>query len=163
MALSALQIHEICQAKYRYAYALDGRDWEQYRSLLADEVVVDFRGLGYRGEPRRRSAESWVAQVRALLDGFTVTQHVMSNPVVEEAGSEVSLTAYLTAHHVLDAGDPPERHYTIGGRYEDRLRHEHGRWQFSALTLHSLWTSGAAQIMTEAAARVRARNSSGTS
>jgi hypothetical protein len=160
MPLSALDIIEVCQAKYRYAYALDGRDWEGYRALLADEVLVDFRGLGYRGEPRRKQAASWVSQVRALLDGFATTQHVMTSPLVQEDGDEVTLTVYLQAHHVLDLNDPPGRHYTIGGRYEDRLRRQDGRWLFSALTLHNLWTQGDAAIMEEAAARVSAQRAS---
>lgn len=156
MPLSALDVHEVGQAKYRYAYALDTRDWNLYRSLLADEVTVDFRGLGYRGGPRRRSRDWWVGQVRALLDGFDITQHVMSSPLVEEADDGVALTVYLQAHHRLHADDPDERHYTIGGKYEDRLRRENGMWVFTALTLHTLWTLGDKTVMSEAAERARA-------
>ena len=156
MPLLASDILEVGQAKYRYAYALDTRDWELYRSLLADQVIVDFRGLGYRGEPRQRSREWWVGQVRGLLDGFDVTQHVMSSPLVEEAEDGVALTVYLQAHHRLNADDPHERHYTIGGKYQDRVRRENGSWVFTVLTLHSLWTSGDKSVMAEAAARARA-------
>jgi hypothetical protein len=155
VALTALDLLEVAQAKYRYAYALDTRDWELYRSLLADPVTVDFRGLGYRGGPRQRPAEWWVGQVRGLLDGFDVTQHVMSSLLVEETGDGAALTAYLLAHHRLKADDPDERHYTIGGKYQDRLRRDNGSWVFTALTLHTMWTLGDETVMPEAAARAR--------
>ena len=138
MPLLASDILEVGQAKYRYAYALDTRDWELYRSLLADQVIVDFRGLGYRGEPRQRSREWWVGQVRGLLDGFDVTQHVMSSPLVEEAEDGVALTVYLQAHHRLNAGPrrvpvvpPPERQRRRRtakgpGLFEEKIARESG-------------------------------------
>ncbi len=151
MTLSVADKFEVVETKYRYAQTLDAREWDGYRALLADELVIDFRGLGYRGSGSVRTADWWMTQVMGLIPGFDVTQHVMSTPVVDDLGDgEVALTMYLVASHRLHRDDPDDRTFTIGARYSDRLRREGERWVFTELVLDRLWTSGPESIMKEA-------------
>ena len=148
------QYEDVCAAKFRYARALDFRDSGAYRDVLADELDVDFSWL--RGEPRRTSAEQWVSDARALIDAFAGTQHVITNVVANPLADEVLLTSYVHATHVFQDQGVPDRVYVVGGAYKDRLRRIGNDWRFSSITMHVLWTSGDATVMSDAVRRTRA-------
>jgi len=136
---------EICETKYRYAYGIDGKDWELYRSIFEDEITLDFSS--FNGQPgATMSADAWVKSCRALFDGLDATQHQMSNPLVEVDGDRARCRMYVQAeHHLLnDQGDDT---YTLGGMYDDRLVRARGGWRIEAVTLRVLWNRGNRQIM----------------
>jgi hypothetical protein len=88
----------------RYATGIDRHDWTLYRSIFADQLTVDFSS--WSGEPAASmNADAWVAGVRATLEPFDATQHVLTNFVIEVDGIEASCTCYMAAHHHLVTGD----------------------------------------------------------
>lgn len=157
MPLSALDLLAIPQVKYRYAYSLDTKNWTQHRSVLADEVVVDFSGLGHSGPPRSMAADAWVSRVSNTIGSFGMTQHTITNPLIEQDGDEVRLTSYVVAQHAL-ADDPDQRLYELGGRYDDRLIRQDGEWRLSSISLSHLWTSGDVAVWDQAMAMAIAKN-----
>ena len=76
----------VAECVYRYATAVDTRDWAMYRSLFADEVEIDFSSYGPGLPPVTMAADDWVAGLKPLFAGLAATQHMMSNPLVELEG-----------------------------------------------------------------------------
>ena len=152
--------HEaITRTVYEYAYGLDGREWERYRRIFADEIEVDFSS--YNGRPRTSmTADEWVAGLRPLFTGLDATQHSMSNPLVDVEGDTARCRMYMQAAHFLDSWPEPE--FTIGGYYDDRLVRTGDGWRIAAVTLIVRWRRGDPDLMVEAARRGAERPGAGT-
>ena len=149
---------EACELKYTYAFGLDGRDWELYRSVLADDLVVDFRGIGYR-QVMQMTAGAWVAEVRKLMDGLDVSHHQISACLLSADNGdpdEYAMRSYVTAQHVLRTPGESDRLYQIGGWYEDQLRRIDGALRFTRITFSPAWSSGDPAVMKDAARRAQA-------
>ncbi len=143
--------HEaITRTVYEYAYGLDGREWDRYRRIFADEVDVDFSSYNGR-PPATMPADDWVAGLRPLFTGLDATQHSMSNPLVDVDGDVARCRMYMQAAHFLHSWPAPE--FTIGGYYDDRLVRTGDGWRITAVTLTVWWRRGNARIMPAAAAR----------
>lgn len=146
----------ICETLYRYAYALDNRDWAMYRSIFADEVNFDFST--YHGRPAvRMRADDLVASAAELFAGFSATQHTMSKPIVEIDGDSARCSMYIQAAHSVDP-DPEAPWFIMGGHYEDHLiRHNHG-WLLDGVCMNLRWTRGDKNVMRAAVAHSRKSN-----
>ncbi len=143
----------ICETKYRYAYGLDGKDWELYRSIFQDQITLDFSS--FNGKPAAAmSADAWVASCRVLFEGLDASQHQMTNPLVEIDGDEARCRMYVQAEHFLlnDQGDDS---FALGGHYDDRLVRTAEGWRIAAVTLRVLWSRGNRHIMQLAFERSR--------
>lgn len=136
---------EIIETKYRYAYGIDTRDWDLYRSIFLDEITMDFSS--YSGAPGlTQSADDWVAGCQLLFEGLDATQHQMSNPLVEISGAQARLRMYVQAEHFLlnsSGGDS----FALGGYYDDQLVRTDFGWKLSAVTIKVLWNRGNRHIM----------------
>jgi hypothetical protein len=80
----------------RFFRAIDTRDWNTVRGLLADEVVLDYVSL-FGGEVETVAADEVVERWRALLPGFDATQHVLG--VLAELDGTVQTN--VRGYHVL--------------------------------------------------------------
>lgn len=136
---------EIIETKYRYAYGIDLKDWELYRSIFLDEITMDFSS--YSGQPgQTQSADDWVASCKMLFEGLDATQHQMSNPMVEIDGDEARLRMYIQAEHFLLNSSGSDS-YALGGYYDDRLVRTDSGWKLSAVTINVMWNRGNRHIM----------------
>jgi 3-phenylpropionate/cinnamic acid dioxygenase small subunit len=142
----------VAECVYRYATGVDTRDWAMYRSLFADEVEIDFSSYDPGLLPVTVAADDWVAGMKPLFGGLAVTQHMMSNPLVELEGDSAQITMYVRAHHVFEPEDP-ESYYTVGGYYRNRLVRERGNWKLVRVNLNVTWRLGHPEIMEAARAR----------
>jgi hypothetical protein len=131
---------EISDVVNRYATGVDRRDWALYRSIFADEVELDFTSWS-GGEPRRLSADGWVASVRDALSGFDATEHISSNHVHTIEGETATCVSYMVALHYL-VQDEKRLMRVLGGFYTNRLRREAGAWKIHACTLTVTWQMG---------------------
>jgi hypothetical protein len=135
----------------RYATGIDRHDWTLYRSIFTDQLTVDFSS--WSGEPAASmNADAWVAGVRATLEPFDATQHVLTNFVIEVDGIEASCTCYMAAHHHLVTGDLREMH-SIGGYYVHHLRRTAAGWLIHQLQLNVTWEIGDRALFEQAALR----------
>jgi hypothetical protein len=139
---------EIISRLYEYAYGIDLRDFELYRSIFCEQVRIDFSSYEGRGGPRTTTADHWVAQVQPLFVGLDATQHTMSNPLVDVDGDRARCRMYMQAAHFLWSAPEPE--FTIGGYYDDTLLRTADGWRIDGVTLTVWWRRGDAAIMTAA-------------
>ncbi len=139
---------QVLRTVHQFAYGIDTRDWELYRSIFTDEVEFDYSS--YHGGPTTTMrADDWVEAVRPLFEGLDATQHSMTTPLVETDGDRARCRVYMQAVHMLanPAGDPE---FTIGGYYDDRLVRAPGSpngWLIEAVTLTVWWRRGNPDIM----------------
>jgi hypothetical protein len=71
----------IVERVIRYAVSVDRRDWAAFADCFTDPVYTDYSDLGSPAGTFSRA--EFVARVRAVLDGFTHTQHLSPNHLVE--------------------------------------------------------------------------------
>jgi len=143
--------NEITRRVYEYAYGIDTRDWELYRSIFTEDIRVDFES--YNGNPPSvMRADDWVSNVQVLFTGLHATQHSMSNPLVDIDGDNARCRMYMQAEHffITDQGD---NDYVLGGYYDDQLANTDTGWRIEAVTLNVLWHRGNRHIMELAVAR----------
>jgi hypothetical protein len=142
----------IARKVYEYAYGIDGRDWELYRSIFADQIRVDFSSYN-DAAPAAMLADDWVSAVVPLFTGLDATQHSMSNPLVDVDvdGDSARCRMYMQAAHFFE--DWPEPEFTIGGYYDDHLIRTTAGWRITAVTLTVWWRRGDAGLMVAARER----------
>ena len=142
---------DVTRTVYEFAYGIDLRDWDLYRSVFAGgDVHLDYSS--YHGRPATTmTADEWVAAVRPLFTGLDATQHSMTNPIVDLSadGRRARCRMYMQAAHFLDhdGGDPE---FTIGGYYDDTLRRvddPRRAWRIDGVTLTVWWRRGNADVM----------------
>ena len=131
----------------RLGWAIDRRDWDAVKDVLAATIAVDYTEL-FGGEPGSASREDLTEQWRANLGRLDATQHVIVNvqASVNDDGT-VHATANVVATHVRGdtAGSPI---WTVGGWYDAQLSPSDDGYAISSLTLHPTWQTGNFAIMT---------------
>ena len=138
----------ITRRVYEYAYGIDTRNFELYRSIFTDVIAMNFHS--YNGEPERAlQADEWVAGCRVLFEGLDATQHTMTNPLVDVVGDRARCRMYMQAEHFLTT-DQGGNSYVLGGYYDDRLVRTGEGWLIEAVTLNVHWHRGNRHIMTMA-------------
>lgn len=143
---------ELSELIYRYAFGIDTRDWELFRSIFADELHMDFSS--YSGSPGTdMSGDDWVAGCRRMLPGFDATQHVLSNFMYDISGDEATVTVYMQAEHFI-ANQLGDASHTLGGYYVHRCRRGAAGWKIHATTLNVTWSRGNRHVYQLAAERV---------
>lgn len=134
---------------YRYAHALDFREWELMDEVFAPDAVADFLELGGVHEGR----EAIVSFVAAALTGLDATQHIIATPRVLLDGDRATATCYLQAQHVF-RGAPGGDHFLVGGHYVDELVRTPEGWRITHRTLHMTWSEGNADVFAAGAERL---------
>src|SRR6266576_863710 len=71
----------ISETVIKYAIAVDRRDWTMFAACFTDPVHADYSENGLPAADFAR--DDLVAIVRAAVSGYTATQHVSPNHVIE--------------------------------------------------------------------------------
>ena len=145
---------QISEQVIRYALAVDRRDWQMFAGVFTDPVHADFSELGTPAADL--SAAELAARVSAVLNGFTATQHLSPNHVIEfdEADPDraVCYSAMFAQHYLAgaDGGD----FYLVRGSSDNSLRRTPGGWRSERLIPHVTWPpEGNRAALAQAAAR----------
>jgi SnoaL-like domain len=145
----------VCRTLYRFAAAIDTRDWTTYRAVFTEEIDLDYSS--YRpGSAGRFQADDWVARGKALFTGLDATQHCLYNPLVTVDGDVADVVIYVQAEHFLTNPDG-DNWFTLGGYYSDRLVHQQGEWKITRKKLVVTWNRGNRHVLTLGAERGRQR------
>jgi 3-phenylpropionate/cinnamic acid dioxygenase small subunit len=139
MAGAADDTLEITQLLYRYARAIDGRDWKALERVFTPDARIHY-AVERGAELTFRELGPWLAQALAI---FKATQHVITNPLVELAGDTARCTSYLTGTHVQVRRDGTEALTTEGSTYTDELVRTPEGWRIRARKLERIWVDGA--------------------
>jgi 3-phenylpropionate/cinnamic acid dioxygenase small subunit len=129
---------EITQLIYRYAKAIDTRDFELLSSVFTPDASIHYEVERGTKLPFREM----VGWLREVLQIFRVTQHLMTNPSIELHGDTASSQTYLTASHVQRKLDGEDVMTVQGGVYSDlHVRTELG-WRIKQRTLKDVYVQG---------------------
>lgn len=137
--------YDVMQAVSSLGVLSDARDWDGLRALLADTVTLDYTSL-QGGEPATLAAADIVAGWSSSFAPLQATQHLIGNHLVQIDGDQATCLAYFQATHVRPNlhGGP---HWTLGGRYDVRLRRVDRRWRIAALTMTAVWAEGNQMVL----------------
>ena len=130
---------EIEQLLYRYARAIDAKDWKALEQVFTPDARIHYAV--------ERGAELSAGELGVWLAGamtiFKQTQHVVTNPLVEVDGDAARCTSYLTATHLqVRKSDGVELRTTEGSMYGDTLVRTRDGWRISSRRLDRLWVDG---------------------
>ena len=141
--LDRAQISDVTSA---FAIALDTRDWALFRSLLADEVEIDYPdSVGVA----TFTADELVATATAFFGRLDATQHVSANHLIVIDGDRATCSSTLHAQHYLAAQteQPVQRQI---GYYLNRLERR-DTWRITHSQQRVSWQDGNRDVFLTAA------------
>lgn len=147
---------EISELVIKYAVGVDRRDWKMFAACFTDPAYTDFSELG--GAAGSSPKAELVGGIAAVLDGFTVTQHLSPNHLTEfdDADPDRAVCySYMYAQHVLEGAAGGE-FYLLRGWYANHVVRTSDGWRIERLIQHVGWQEGNTSAVAEAAQRNRA-------
>jgi len=134
----AADVVEIEQLLYRYARAIDAKDWKALGEVFTPDARIHY-AVERGAELTAGQLQAWLGQAMRI---FKVTQHVVTNPLVELQGDTARCSSYLTATHLQVRRDGVLVRTTEGSRYSDALVRGPEGWRISARKLERTWVDG---------------------
>ena len=131
-----LDKQEIADVVYRYAIAVDTRDWELLRSCFTAGATADYLDL-----PPCASYDDIESTCRTALTPLTATQHLLGNVLIDVDGDHAGGQCYLQAQHVM-AGTPGGDLFVLAGKYTDRFERTDAGWRIVHRRLDLIWADG---------------------
>ena len=127
---------EITALVNRYAQAVDGKDWAMYESCFTADAEIDYSSAGgARGGVAQSTA--WLA---TMLESISVSQHFITNQVIEVKGETATCRAYFFGVVGNQSGTESDLIW-VGGIYEDELRRTEEGWRIAELVDISVWSA----------------------
>jgi hypothetical protein len=148
---------QISEQVIKYAMGVDRRDWDMFADCFTDPVYADFSAGGMPAETVARGV--LVARVSLALNGFTATQHISPNHVIEFNSSDPDRAichSYMFAQHLLEGADNGD-YYLLRGSYTNHMLRTADGWRIERILQHRSWEYGNKKAVTEAMARSGAK------
>jgi hypothetical protein len=145
----------ISERVIKYAMGVDRRDWEMFAECFTDPVHADFSESGVPAADFAR--DELVELVRVPLSGFTATQHLSPNHVIEfdERDPDRAICySYMYAQHYLKGSEGGD-FFLLRGSYTNHMLRTAEGWRIERLTQHASWSDGNQNALTESTARSR--------
>jgi hypothetical protein len=148
----------------RYAEGLDSKNWAMVRACFADEILIDYGDIsaptGHPDVPRR--ADDWMKNLQAVINGFDITRHMITNHRFTISEKQISCRAYLRADHVMFANPEmpaiaPGEMVTVVGEYNNHYAQVDGIWQICKSELVVNWSEGNLSLLAIATERSMAK------
>jgi hypothetical protein len=133
---------DITQVLYLYARAIDAKEFGLLDSVFAPDAEIDYAVPG----GTRLPFPDMVAWLREALSMFRITQHVISNPIVDVAGDHADSTAYLTATHEQVGLDGKRTVFVDHGIYKDCWVRTPSGWRIRSRRLERFLMHGDFQM-----------------
>jgi len=126
------------QLLYRYARAIDAKDWKALGSVFTADARIHY-AVERGAELSAAELQGWLGKAMRI---FKTTQHVVTNPLIELAGDSARATSYLTATHLQVRLDGTTARTTEGSRYFDTLVRTGEGWRIASRRLERTWVDG---------------------
>lgn len=136
---------------YRYASAIDQKDYATLRTLFVDDVVAQ-----YASAPEIRGADALVKWIDEMSVDQGFQHHLVNVYHVDVAGDEARAFVYHTSHQTTTT--QPDKVLLIVGRYRDVLRRVSGSWKIAEKRMEVGWMEEREFSQTAAAEREAADN-----
>jgi hypothetical protein len=136
----------IKEVRFKFAQALDYKDWALLESLLLPELDTDFTLWGI--PPQRAKREDFINYFKQpqSREGLK-TQHIFSNFRIEVESDTANCKSYLLAQHFIE-GFLGGEEFFLRAEYEDRLLRTEAGWKISAVKLAAIfYLSGNPKIL----------------
>ena len=120
----------------KYAVAVDRRDWTMFSDCFTDPVHADYSENGLPAADFAR--DELVAIVRDAVSGYTATQHLSPNHVIEFDGHDPDraiCTSYMYAQHHMDTSE----FLLLRGSYTNHMVRTASGWRIERLIQHIGW------------------------
>ena len=128
----------ISELHYKYARGLDAQDWTTFASIFDDEVEGDFSRWGM-GNKTTMARDDFAKLVRFLFSTKNlVTQHYMTNFLIEVDGDGASGDVYVFARHKIGS-----EIMDLNAFYRCTYRLTDAGWKITSIALHPRWDQGA--------------------
>jgi hypothetical protein len=134
---------DVSDVVIRYATALDQRNWPLLRSILTDQIHIDYSSF-FPALDTVMAADDWVAGV-TKLSRFYATQHLSTNHVHSIDGDEASCVSYVQAAHFLTWEDVNYACF-LYGHYTNLLTRTDTGWKIRKCTLQVTASLGDARV-----------------
>ena len=138
-------------------------DWSLVRSCFADEVFIDYGSISDpTGSPDvARVSDEWTKQLQAVINGFDITRHSITNHRFKFGDETASCQAYLSADHLIFPNPEmplaqPEDVVTVVGEYTNQYRLEGAHWKIFHSKLVVNYSTGNIALLGQAAERALA-------
>ena len=149
---------DIAEVMTRYATGIDNLSLDILRGCFADEVEIQASSAGKLHELFQHAGfdhgiklkrDDWVNNLGTGMrsNGVTVTQHVITNHLIELGQDEAVCTSYLRAMHFNGAQFPGSPPYEVGGYYRNTLVRTSTGWKIRKWTLTCTWETGDARVL----------------
>jgi 3-phenylpropionate/cinnamic acid dioxygenase small subunit len=124
---------------FRYATAIDRKEWARLDEVFLPDARIDFRAVG--------GVAGSYAEVRPWLEAsmarYRVLQHFVTNVRIADEGGRLTALAYVHAIH----GEKPRSRgamafFELGGEYEDLLARTPAGLRIAERTLHLRFVRG---------------------
>jgi len=124
---------DIAALLYRYARAVDTKDWDLYRSVFTDDAVIDYSSAGaIRGS--RDQVADWLA---AGFAAIPMSMHYITNIEILACSGD-SATVQAMFYNPMQLPGLTELSY-CGGYYHHELVRTSGGWCSRGLREENLW------------------------
>jgi len=147
---------QISEQVVKYAMGVDRRDWDMFADCFTDPVYADFSAGGMPAHDYAR--DELVAQISLALNGFTATQHLSPNHVIEFDGTDPDRAichSYMFAQHFLEGAQSGD-YYLLRGSYTNHMLRTDTGWRVERIIQHRSWEDGNINAVSEAVARSQA-------
>jgi SnoaL-like protein len=129
----------ISEQVIQYAIAVDRRDWEMFAACFTDPVHADYSENGLPAADFAR--DDLVNIVRNAVSGYTATQHLSPNHIVEfddQDPDRAICTSYMYAQHHLDRDERSDL-FLLRGSYTNHMLRTADGWRIERLIQHVSW------------------------
>ncbi|MEM1323836.1 MAG: nuclear transport factor 2 family protein, partial [Bacteroidota bacterium] len=127
----------IAELHYKYAQGIDKQDWTTFRSIFHDQVDADYSKWGMGAEQMSRDDYTTLVQHLFGKEGL-VTQHYMTNFLIEVEGNTAQGDTYVFARHKL--GDEI---MNLNAYYTCKYLNTDQGWKIRAIEMTPRWDEGA--------------------
>jgi ketosteroid isomerase-like protein len=130
---------QISERVIQYAKAVDRRDWEMLADCFTDPVHADYSENGMPAADFAR--DDLVGIVRDAVSGFTATQHLSPNHVIEfdqDDPDRAICSSSMYAQHYVEGSERNE-FILLRGSYTNHLVRTTDGWRIERLIQHISW------------------------
>ena len=117
---------------YRYARAVDTKDWELYRSVFTDDATIDYSSAGFATGP----VEEVVAQLSAGFGAIPWTMHYITNVEADVDGDTATVRAMF--YNPMQLPGMSEQSSCGGYYFHEFVRTPDG-WRSRSLREDNVW------------------------
>ena len=139
---------EVQSVVVRLVHELDAKRWDALAACFTKIVRTDYTSL-FGGEVQEQPDRSLIETWRLLLQKVT-TQHLLGPIDVELEGRLATAQCHVRGYHHRP-NTPGGDEWMVAGHYVFQLERIPPSWRIRQLTLHTLYQTGNAKLLEEAA------------